>query len=271
LGNVWLGPYHTAEAACGCDAHGAGGVVNKPSYNQPTNWTFGPYTVTLWDINEGTPGGLLYYVSWVLGSTGPANYEPYGLTGGIVLQNSQDRMDIVVSGLTSGTLYSLDVVQTIANESDYLIDVNSSAYVITDRGDNKINIRAVNNQIHFQLTALYPSVSPDCLQNSAHILIAGFMLTPLPPPTPTGLTAVGGNGQVTLSWRASPGATSYHVKRRAWLGRWFPWRWATIASPTTTGYINKNLVSGAKYYYVVSAVNAAGEGANSSKVLGTAK
>ena len=33
------------------------------------------------------------------------------------------------------------------------------------------------------------------------------------PPAPTGLTATAGNAQVSLSWNASPGATSYNVYR----------------------------------------------------------
>src|ERR1700689_450757 len=38
------------------------------------------------------------------------------------------------------------------------------------------------------------------------------------PPTPAGLIATAGDAQVSLSWTASSGATSYHVKRSTTTG-----------------------------------------------------
>jgi hypothetical protein len=86
-----------------------------------------------------------------------------------------------------------------------------------------------------------------------------------PPAAPTGLTATAGNSQVTLSWNASSGATSYHVKRSTTNGTGY----AQISSPTTTGYIDTGLTNGTTYYYVVSAVNTSGESANSSQAFAT--
>ena len=83
-----------------------------------------------------------------------------------------------------------------------------------------------------------------------------------PPPPPTSLKATAGNGLVGLSWNASTGATSYNVKRSTTNGG----PYTTIASPTTTSYTNTGLTNGTTYYYVVSAVNTAGESANSSQV-----
>src|SRR4030095_6550930 len=87
--------------------------------------------------------------------------------------------------------------------------------------------------------------------------------TPTPPPLPpTGLTATRGNGQVSLVWTASSGATSYRVKRATVSGG----PYTTIASPTQTSYKNTGLTNGTTYYFVVSAVNSSGESANSSQV-----
>jgi fibronectin type 3 domain-containing protein len=86
------------------------------------------------------------------------------------------------------------------------------------------------------------------------------------PSAPTGLTASPSNASVTLSWAASAGATSYNVKRSSASGG----PHATIATGvTTTSYINTGLANGTTYYYVVSAVNANGEGANSSEASAT--
>ncbi len=88
--------------------------------------------------------------------------------------------------------------------------------------------------------------------------------TPVPP-TPTGLMATAGNAQVALSWNASSGATSYNVKSSTTNGGTY----VTIASPTTASYTNTSLLNGTTYYYVVSAVSAAGESTNSSQISAT--
>jgi fibronectin type 3 domain-containing protein len=83
-----------------------------------------------------------------------------------------------------------------------------------------------------------------------------------PPATPTGLAATPGNAQVSLSWNASTGATSYHVKRSTTSGG----PYTTISSPTTTSSNDSTVTNGTAYFYVVSAVNGSGESANSSQV-----
>jgi fibronectin type 3 domain-containing protein len=82
------------------------------------------------------------------------------------------------------------------------------------------------------------------------------------PSAPTGLQATAGNAQVSLSWTAGSGATSYNVKRSTTSGSGY----ATISSPAATNYADTNLTNGTTYYYVVSAVNSGGESANSGEV-----
>jgi hypothetical protein len=86
-----------------------------------------------------------------------------------------------------------------------------------------------------------------------------------PPATPTGLQATAGNAQVSLSWTGSAGATSYHVKRSTTSGG----PYTQVAAPTTTSDADTGLTNGTTYYYVVSALNAAGDSANSSQVSAT--
>jgi hypothetical protein len=88
---------------------------------------------------------------------------------------------------------------------------------------------------------------------------------PTVPVSPSGLSATGGNAQVTLSWAASSGATSYNVKRSTVSGG----PYTQVASPTGTSYVDTSLTNGTKYFYVVSAVNASGESANSAEVSAT--
>ncbi len=81
------------------------------------------------------------------------------------------------------------------------------------------------------------------------------------PATPSGLTATAGNAQVGLTWSASAGATSYHVKRATTTGG----PYTQVSAPTTTTFSDIGLANGTTYFYVVSAVNSAGESANSSE------
>src|SRR5207244_2708067 len=86
-----------------------------------------------------------------------------------------------------------------------------------------------------------------------------------PPPAPTGLTASAGNAQVQLSWNASTGATSYNVKRATVSGG----PYTLAGTTTTTSFLNTGLTNGTTFFFVVSAVNANGESANSNQVSAT--
>src|SRR5579862_6875014 len=80
------------------------------------------------------------------------------------------------------------------------------------------------------------------------------------PAAPTGVTATAGNAQVVIAWTASSGATSYHVKR----GSASAGPFTQISAPTTTNFTDASVTNGTTYFYVVSALNSAGESANST-------
>ncbi|MGO9085174.1 MAG: glycoside hydrolase family 44 protein [Terriglobales bacterium] len=86
-----------------------------------------------------------------------------------------------------------------------------------------------------------------------------------PPSAPTGLSATAGNQQVSLTWNASTGAASYNVNRGGASGG----PYTTVASPTTTSYNDTAVTNGTTYYYVVTAVNTAGESGNSNQASAT--
>lgn len=82
------------------------------------------------------------------------------------------------------------------------------------------------------------------------------------PAAPANLAATPGNAQASLTWSASTGATGYNLKRATSSGG----PYTQIAMLATTSYVDTGLTNGTTYYYVVSAVNASGEGANSTQV-----
>jgi fibronectin type 3 domain-containing protein len=91
--------------------------------------------------------------------------------------------------------------------------------------------------------------------------------SPLAPPTPTGLTATGGTGQVTLAWGAVSNATSYNIYYGTASGITVD-SWTKI-SVTTNSYVQTGLNAGTTYYYMVTALNSAGESVASTQVSAT--
>lgn len=80
-----------------------------------------------------------------------------------------------------------------------------------------------------------------------------------PPPSPAAISVDGDNNQVSLTWTAPVTATSYNVKRATDAAG----PYTTIASVTATSFTDTTVENCTTYYYVVSAINKMGEGANS--------
>lgn len=83
---------------------------------------------------------------------------------------------------------------------------------------------------------------------------------------PNNLIAASGDSKVDLNWTPVSGAGSYNVKRSTTSAGLY----TTIASSVTgTTYSDTNVINGTTYYYVVTAVNASGESANSNEASAT--
>jgi hypothetical protein len=119
-----------------------------------------------------------------------------------------------------------------------------------------------NGTSYFYVVSAYNSVGQSA--NSSEVS-ATPMAPSTPPAVPANLQATAGNAQVSLSWTASSGATSYHLKRSTTSGSGY----TQIAAPTATSYTDTGLTNGMAYFYVVSALNAAGESANSAPTTAT--
>lgn len=87
----------------------------------------------------------------------------------------------------------------------------------------------------------------------------------VPPPTPIGLTATAGNGQVVLTWLAATGATGYNLGRSTVNGG----PYSIITTTAATNVTDTLVTNGTTYYYVVAAVGAGGPGTNSAQVAAT--
>ncbi|MCX6628088.1 MAG: DUF1800 family protein [Candidatus Solibacter sp.] len=92
---------------------------------------------------------------------------------------------------------------------------------------------------------------------------------PIPPApaSPANLTAVGGDGRVTLSWTAVAGAASYNIFRGTAAGAESTTAIATGVTGAT--YTNTGLTNGTAYFFKVAAVNAGGVSPLSNEATAT--
>jgi mono/diheme cytochrome c family protein len=159
-----------------------------------------------------------------------------------------------VSGATSYNLYwSKTAGVTTANGTKIagatspavipgLADVTAYYYIVT--AVNSVGEGAASGQV----TATTLSTVP----------------APTVPAIPTGVSVTGGANQVSVSWSTVSGATSYNLYYATTTG-------VTKANGikvtnATAPYTQNALAAGTSYYFIVTAVNSAGEGAASSQV-----
>jgi CARDB protein len=102
--------------------------------------------------------------------------------------------------------------------------------------------------------------------------LGNYLQTPtILPAAPTGLSVVATNATALLNWTSAPAnPTTYNVKRARTGGG----PYILLASSITAGvkaatYTDTSVTNNGTYFYVVSAVNAAGEGSNSAQVTVT--
>lgn len=87
------------------------------------------------------------------------------------------------------------------------------------------------------------------------------------PTTPTGLRAAAGALGISLGWNAVPEALDYKVKRAIVSGG--PYSNVVVTAPLNSATDN-TVSNGVTYYYVISALNASGESADSAEIAATA-
>jgi autotransporter-associated beta strand protein len=111
----------------------------------------------------------------------------------------------------------------------------------------------------YNITAQYAGNATNAASTSAALAIE---ITSLLAPPPTNLFATPGNNNIGLTWTTSAGATSYYVKRSLASGG----PYTVIGNSDVASYVDLTATNGTPYYYVVSALNGAGESANSAQV-----
>ena len=183
------------------------------------------------------------------GGGGSAPPPPTGLTASAA--NAQVNLSWAASSGASGYY----VKRSTASGGPYS---QLASPTPTNYADNGVS----NGTKYYYVVSAYNSYG----QSANSIEVSATPTAPAnAPPIPTGFEATAGNAQVSLTWSASAGASSYHVKRSTTSGSGY----TQVGAPTTTSFADSGLTNGTTYYYVVSALNAAGESSNSSQVSAT--
>jgi fibronectin type 3 domain-containing protein len=207
------------------------GTLLKVGWNVAGEWE--RHTVTC------TPGSYHLYVRYAGGAAGGQMS---------VMLDSNVVSGIVSLGYTgSYTVYSNCVVSNVT---------------VTNAGKTTLQINVVSPGYDLAWIEFVPANGPPLPPTGEKVVGAAVG-------TPAGLTSgiesAAGNMETSLNWVASEGAASYNVKRAGNSGG----PYTTIASCAALSYVDAGLANGTTYYYVVSALNGNGEGANSSEVSAT--
>ncbi len=136
-----------------------------------------------------------------------------------------------------------------------------------DAGNGNIGLRAMNDNEYVSAANGGASalIAQSATIGTTESFTVGFV-TGVAPPTPSGLAAAAGNLQASLGWNSALGATGYNIKRSTVSGGSYG---VVATNLPTTSCTDTGLLNGTTYYYVVSALNPAGESTNSPQVSAT--
>src|SRR5450631_3786172 len=201
-------------------------------------------------LNSGSAG------STTTGSvaTPTALLAPAGLTATV----SDGEVALRWSASAAATSYMLERGETSGGPYTQIGTVPSASYI--DAG-------LVNGTTYYYVVTAVNSAgqSPASAEVAAMPDAAPPGAVATVPPVPAAVVATAGDGQISLAWTASAGASGYQVKRASAGGGPF----SIIAAPTSAFYADTGLANGSTYYYVVSALGSAGESADSIQASAT--
>ncbi|MBN1874645.1 MAG: hypothetical protein JXA33_10480 [Anaerolineae bacterium] len=223
-------------------ANNAGGVYYSDPYNrQPYPWADADGYDTLPDWRKGDLTMREHYsATAAIRSMHPAlrtgsfntllvddKNELYAY--GRLLFGTPDDAAVIGLNFSTGNTQTLtiDVTGFLPDGADLTDELNGGSYTVT------------NGQI------VVSDVPP--MQGAILTLDAGQNL--LPPGVPYNLTAIEGNGQVSLSWEGPLNATHYTVYRSYVSNGGY----TALATITGTDYVDTAVSNGTRYYYVIRA------------------
>ena len=159
------------------------------------------------------------------------------------------------------------VTLAVSSESGFPAGITSVGFspsiINNGAGSSTLTMTTTTATVPYALSITIKGTSGTLSHTAATTLIVA--LAP-----PGGLSAAPGDRNISLSWPASIGASSYQLARSLFSGG--PYQ--TLACPASTGFLDSGLVNGTTYFYVVSAAfiggsNGGGESAKSVQASAT--
>ena len=234
----------------------------------------GPYTTvssptgTSYADTSVTNGTTYYYVVTAVSANGESaksnqasatpTATPSAPAAPTNLAATAGNQQVSLAWTPSGGAASYNVKRGTTSGGPYTTLASPTGATYTDTGVS-------NGTTYYYVVTAVNANGESADSNQASATPSATPSGPAVPSAPANLTATGGNQQVSLFWTASSNATSYNVKRSTVSGG----PYTTVASPTTASYSDTTVSNGTTYYYVVTAVNTAGESANSNQASAT--
>jgi O-glycosyl hydrolase/aryl-phospho-beta-D-glucosidase BglC (GH1 family)/fibronectin type 3 domain-containing protein len=215
------------------------------------------YTTITAPITVSTTGVQNLYIVFT-GGPNPGNFHWFQFSPATVasvpaLTGTVGNTQAVLSWTASTGAVSYNIKRSTSSGGPYttVASVTAPATTYTDSG-------LTNGTTYY-----YVVTSVDLAGESTASMPVSVTPSIIAPAAPTGLAAAGGSASITLTWTASPFATSYDVYRGTSPGG--EGSSPTGTATTTTYTDNSGLQANTAYYYTVAAVNSAGTGQQSTE------
>jgi len=232
------------------DIYAAAGAAHKANVQQFSATVNGSGQIVVAFTNGAVNNALIDGIEIVSGGGGSAPSTPTGLTA------TAGNAQAALSWTASAGATSYNVLRSTTSSGTYAsiaTGLTSTSYT---------NTGLTNGSTYYYVVTATNASGTSGNSNQASATPTASTI----PSSPTGVTAASLAGQVTISWTASSGATSYTVLRSQNYGTGY----VSIASGiTSTNYVDMQITNGLTYYYVVTATNSSGTSGNSSQVIGS--
>ncbi len=228
-------------------------VPYAPGTLQAIGYSQGVAVLTNTVATTGTPAAIAL---WPDRSTILADGQDASVVEVAVL-DAQGRVVPIATNLIQFTLSGGGAILGVGNGNPTSHDADKASQRTVFNGLAEVIIQSTDQPGAITLSATGTGLTP------TNITLTEAATLP-PPAAPTGVAAVGGSAQATVSWDIVPGATTYNLWRATTSGGPYALIAGNIGG-VNLGYEDNNVTNLMTYYYVVTA-NGNGVSANSAEV-----